>query len=296
MRGVSNPFLILPTNRAAKPGVHRSGYGPYSAQPSRSAEHRHTPAHAAPASAQPGKTALPASKGALPATSSKKTATGKQNVRVKREDSARSKVKTSVWSYGDSNPGPLACHPAAGRPPSSICAGHRPMASPPVPRNPRRLLYFPAVPVSPARMLLAAANQPTRDQPGPPENTTGRASREPGSGRDRQGPTIPSLPGRTTQFSLHSRQPGTAMTTPACSGSAVASAAPCIRSSGQRDINVRFCVLTARLLMRLPACSLRAAGSGSGAMTCHGGKSGAGLSAMESNGKEAGHGERRDPA
>jgi hypothetical protein len=64
-------------------------------------------------------------------------------------------------------------------------------------------------------------------------------SREPGSGRDRQGPTIPSLPGRTTQFSLHSRQ--TAMTTPACSGSAVASAAPCIRSSGQRDINVRFC-------------------------------------------------------
>ena len=28
MRGVSNPFLILPTNRAAKPGVHRSGYGP----------------------------------------------------------------------------------------------------------------------------------------------------------------------------------------------------------------------------------------------------------------------------
>jgi len=25
---VSNPFLALPTNRAAKPGVHRSGYGP----------------------------------------------------------------------------------------------------------------------------------------------------------------------------------------------------------------------------------------------------------------------------
>src|SRR5450755_2074642 len=31
MRGVSNPFLILPTNRAAKPGVHRSGYGPVAA-------------------------------------------------------------------------------------------------------------------------------------------------------------------------------------------------------------------------------------------------------------------------
>src|ERR1035438_243033 len=29
MRGVSNPFLALPTNRAAKPGVHRSGNGPY---------------------------------------------------------------------------------------------------------------------------------------------------------------------------------------------------------------------------------------------------------------------------
>src|ERR1019366_746102 len=28
MRGVSNPFLALPTNRAAKPGVHRSGNGP----------------------------------------------------------------------------------------------------------------------------------------------------------------------------------------------------------------------------------------------------------------------------
>jgi hypothetical protein len=25
---VSNPYLALPTNRAAKPGVHRSGYGP----------------------------------------------------------------------------------------------------------------------------------------------------------------------------------------------------------------------------------------------------------------------------
>src|SRR5487761_1671894 len=28
MRGVSNPFLALPTNRAAKPGVHQSGNGP----------------------------------------------------------------------------------------------------------------------------------------------------------------------------------------------------------------------------------------------------------------------------
>jgi dipeptidase E len=28
LRDGSNPFLALPTNRAAKPGVHRSGYGP----------------------------------------------------------------------------------------------------------------------------------------------------------------------------------------------------------------------------------------------------------------------------
>jgi hypothetical protein len=32
MRGVSNPFLALPTNRAAKPGVHRSGNGPAGTQ------------------------------------------------------------------------------------------------------------------------------------------------------------------------------------------------------------------------------------------------------------------------
>jgi hypothetical protein len=32
MSGVSNPFLALPTNRAAKPGVHRSGYGPVQAR------------------------------------------------------------------------------------------------------------------------------------------------------------------------------------------------------------------------------------------------------------------------
>jgi hypothetical protein len=32
MNGVSNPFLALPTNRAAKTGVHRSGYGPAEAR------------------------------------------------------------------------------------------------------------------------------------------------------------------------------------------------------------------------------------------------------------------------
>jgi hypothetical protein len=52
------------------------------------------------------------------------------------------------WSYGDSNPGPLACHPAAGRPPPSIPAGHRPSTSARIPRNPGLLRYFPAVLVS----------------------------------------------------------------------------------------------------------------------------------------------------
>ena len=50
------------------------------------------------------------------------------------------------WSYGDSNPRPLACHTAATRPPASIAAGHRPRGSARVPRNPGRLLYFRAVP------------------------------------------------------------------------------------------------------------------------------------------------------
>jgi hypothetical protein len=50
-----------------------------------------------------------------------------------------------VWSYGDSNPGPLACHAVATRPQKCICAGHRLRTSPSVPRNPGRLLYFRAV-------------------------------------------------------------------------------------------------------------------------------------------------------
>jgi hypothetical protein len=56
--------------------------------------------------------------------------------------------RSYLWSYGDSNPGPLACHQQAGHPPASIAAGHRPTTSAPVPRNPGRLRYFPAVPLA----------------------------------------------------------------------------------------------------------------------------------------------------
>src|ERR1019366_8191672 len=34
------------------------------------------------------------------------------------------------WSYGDSNPRPLACHPVATRPPECVAAGHRPESAP----------------------------------------------------------------------------------------------------------------------------------------------------------------------
>src|SRR5260370_23079705 len=50
-----------------------------------------------------------------------------------------------AWSYGDSNPGPLACHQQAARPPASIGAGHRPHRCVEVRRNPGALRYFPAV-------------------------------------------------------------------------------------------------------------------------------------------------------
>src|ERR1039457_3186 len=49
------------------------------------------------------------------------------------------------WSYGDSNPRPLACHPAATRPHTCISAGHRPPASTRVHPRPGLLQYFPAV-------------------------------------------------------------------------------------------------------------------------------------------------------
>jgi hypothetical protein len=53
-----------------------------------------------------------------------------------------------LWSYGDSNPGPLACHQQAARPLQYVCAGHRPRKCAPVPSGPHRLRYFLAVPAS----------------------------------------------------------------------------------------------------------------------------------------------------
>jgi hypothetical protein len=85
-----------------------------------------------------------------------------------------------LWSYGDSNSGPLACHPAAGRPPPSICAGHRPTTSPRVPRNPGRLLYFPAVPL--CRRGWSWPPQPAGTRPVRAcNNFAGRVSRDPGT-------------------------------------------------------------------------------------------------------------------
>jgi hypothetical protein len=37
-----------------------------------------------------------------------------------------SNFASDLWSYGDSNPGPLACHQWAGRPQQCVAAGHRP--------------------------------------------------------------------------------------------------------------------------------------------------------------------------
>jgi hypothetical protein len=63
-----------------------------------------------------------------------------------------SNYTSDLWSYGDSNPRPLACHPAATRPRVCIAAGHRPLASTPVRPRPGLLRYFRAVQVSPGRL------------------------------------------------------------------------------------------------------------------------------------------------
>src|ERR1017187_9113117 len=60
-----------------------------------------------------------------------------------------SNYSSDQWSYGDSNPRPLACHPAATRPPECVAAGHRPGECTQVRLRPGRLRYFPAVPFSP---------------------------------------------------------------------------------------------------------------------------------------------------
>src|ERR1022692_3072844 len=49
------------------------------------------------------------------------------------------------WSYGDSNPGLLACHLQAADPPQYITADHRPAAATPIRPRPYRLRYSAAV-------------------------------------------------------------------------------------------------------------------------------------------------------
>jgi hypothetical protein len=61
-----------------------------------------------------------------------------------------------LWSYGDSNPGPLACHYRAEHPPASVPAGHRPGACTAAHAGPGRLRYFPAVRQAPSLTLLPA--------------------------------------------------------------------------------------------------------------------------------------------
>jgi len=56
-----------------------------------------------------------------------------------------SNCTSDLWSYGDSNSGPLACHQQAAHPPKSITAGHRPAACTSVRQSPGRLRYFLAV-------------------------------------------------------------------------------------------------------------------------------------------------------
>jgi hypothetical protein len=70
--------------------------------------------------------------------------------------STRSNQVPEMWSYGDSNPRPLACHHRAGHPPGSVPAGHRPGACTAARAGPGRLRYFPAVRRAPSLTLLPA--------------------------------------------------------------------------------------------------------------------------------------------
>ena len=57
---------------------------------------------------------------------------------------SRSNYVPDLWSYRDSNSGPLACQQAT-PPPEYVAAGHRPTACTPVRPGPDRLRYFCAV-------------------------------------------------------------------------------------------------------------------------------------------------------
>jgi hypothetical protein len=70
-----------------------------------------------------------------------------------------------LWSYGDSNSGPLACHQQATRPPEHVAAGHRPAACTPVRLSPGRLRYFRAVPPRQSARVHGRCGTPRRALP-----------------------------------------------------------------------------------------------------------------------------------
>jgi hypothetical protein len=82
---------------------------------------------------------------------------------------------SDLWSYGDSNPRPLACHSVAPRPQQYICAGHSPGASARVHRDLRLLRYFSAVRIQ--------ASPPPRELHDPPAGPPRSRSRHPPAGR-----------------------------------------------------------------------------------------------------------------
>jgi hypothetical protein len=61
-----------------------------------------------------------------------------------------SNLASDLWSYGDSNSGPLACHQQAAHQPEYVAAGHRPAACMPIRSRPGQLRYFRAVLSGPA--------------------------------------------------------------------------------------------------------------------------------------------------
>ena len=90
------------------------------------------------------------------------------------------------WSYGDSNPRPLACHPAAARPPEYLSAGHRPPGSTRVHSGPPAsgpvAVLSCCTPAGPADRACHEPQQP-RDQPHPGLRRPRRRGSESGIGQ-----------------------------------------------------------------------------------------------------------------
>jgi hypothetical protein len=167
---------------------------------------------------------------------------------------------SDLWSYGDSNPRPLACHQQAGHPPQSICAAHRPRTCMRVRPDPGRLRYFPAVLISPARMLTAP--QPAGRRPAKATETLPRrlsATRHAAGTEQPQNPVLSQSAARqapargshrgrcrcqATQAGPQPARPP--ITTRACSN---LPRSPALLSSPEtrpRDMNIRLCRRSAR--------------------------------------------------